>query len=160
MTFYQPIIVVFLFFSISLGLSRWLWIRYLHAFTRRCLRKIGYHEIELKYSFEEIIYLIALPTTEQSLQSVTSDQIHIVVDYASLLFPSAQALRVVFIDHHGTKQWIAYLSFDRFHIPVLDEARALNKLTELEMMKITTFLFLNSRTHNEIIHEVVRKIRA
>ncbi len=160
MTFYRSVVLVFLFFSVSFGLSRWLWVRYLHAFTRRSLRRLGYHATELKYSFEEIIYLIALPATDHLLQSATVEHMHIVVDYDSLLFPSAQALRVVFIDDHGTKQWIAFLSFDRFHIPVLDEAYALDKLTEAEMMKITTFLFLHPNTHDGIIREVVRKMRA
>ena len=150
---------VLLFLVLSLLFSRQLWQRYLHHFSRRCLQQLGYTYGELKYSFEEIIYMVSLPTPNPVLQQATVNNIHIEVEHGSLLYPTARALRVVFTDRHGVRQLLAYLSFDRFHVPILDEANALKKIKDSDLTKVSIFLFHHPKIHREIIEEVLRKLR-
>lgn len=151
------IIVSVLFLVIILGTSRYLYLLELKKFTRNREKKLGLDVLELAYSFDQMVYVVSLPSSNKLFWDAKEEDISIDCEYTSYFFPKLLGIKVS-INIAQAKEMIAYLPTKDFRLPKLDQLQAQGILNEKDYMKISTYKLIHESTLKEISEEVYKQL--
>lgn len=151
------ILVSVLFLVIILSTSRTFYLMDLKTFTKNRTKKLGLDVLDLAYSFDQMVYVVSLPSSNKELRNAREEDIIIDCEYTTYFFPRLLGIKVSMNLAQG-KQMIAYLPIKDFRLPKLDQLQEQGILNESDYLKISTYKLIHESTLNEISEEVYRQL--
>lgn len=133
---------------------------YLRTFSNKALAKLDLQLADLNFSFEEITYLIALPSNNPVIATASREDLHFKKESLSLLYPTIEGIKIFVKNIERGDQMIAYLSTDNFRLPLLEKSLYTNEISEEVYHKICSYKLIHPSTLNEILDEVYLQIRS
>lgn len=152
------VIAIIIYIVILVFLSKKIYFWTLDFFARRKLGQLGYSLKDLDFSFEQIDYLVATPTTNSTLCNIAINNYFIEKARISVFNPEIYALEVFVKLDDTKKELLAIVAKDRFPVPILDTLLYYNKIDNRDYKLLISYLFLHPRTHEMLIKEVRRRM--
>jgi hypothetical protein len=145
------------FIGILIFTSRVFYLMELKRFTRKMTRQLGLDILDLSYSFDQMVYVVSLPSSIENIKNANKNDLLIELEYTSYFFPELIGIKIYLEIDHG-KQTIAYLPIKSFRLPKLDELLEQGKINEADYLKISTFKLIHETTLNDISEEVYKQL--
>lgn len=141
-------------FIVTLLLSTricYLWI--LRWNVKREAKRLGISLSEMSFSFEQMVYFIALPTTIPEIRDASKEQLYITPYYESYFFPEVDGIQVSVKTKDGTIP-LAYLPVNDFSLPLLDRYVEAKQVDERTNQMMRAHLLIHPRTLRAIQDDV------
>ncbi|ACL70878.1 hypothetical protein [Halothermothrix orenii] len=149
-----------IFLAIVIGASKYFYFTYLKRFTTKILHKYNYTLDDLKYSFEEIIYFVTLPTNNPLIINSSLDDLYIEKEFISHVYPTINGLKIILKTPDSRDMLVAYLARDKFRIPLLEKMVYVGKIDSQTYTRMTAYKLVHPHTINEIKEEVHRQLKS
>lgn len=145
------------FLVILLLTSRPCYLFILRHVAKREAKRLQISLKEVTFSFDQMVYLIALPTTIPEVRNATKENLIIKPYYESYFFPSVAGVHVS-VQGEERLIFIAYLPIEDFSLPILDHYLEKKTINERINQMIRAHLIVRHRTLRAIRDEVFQKI--
>ncbi|RXI99851.1 hypothetical protein DS745_13295 [Anaerobacillus alkaliphilus] len=149
---------IVLFFTTVVITNQYFYHLAMRVTASRFEKKYPYAIEKMSFSFEQMVYLIKLPSNVPHIKNVKKEQIYITYDYSSFLYPDLKGISVN-LTTDGKKITLAYLSIDNYRSPVLDKLLKEGHINLETYKKISTYKIKHPKVNELIIHEVYRKLQ-
>lgn len=121
--------------------------------ARRHAAVLGVSLKDVSFSFDQMVYFIALPTTIPEVRDAAKKELIIIPYYESYFFPEVNGVQVS-VKSRTSAIPIAYLPIDDFSLPVLDRNLEAGKINERVNRTIREHMIVHDRTLAAIRDEV------
>ena len=148
---------IIIFIVIVLSTSRIFYLMELKNFTRKMTRKLGLDILDLSYSFDQMVYVVALPSSIEKIKNANKKDILIDCEYTSYFSPELLGIKIHIKSDTGN-QTIAYLPIKSFRLPKLDKLLGQGKINDAGYLKISTYKLIHKTTLNEISEEIYKQL--
>ncbi|MFN7249310.1 MAG: hypothetical protein ACK4M9_00720 [Anaerobacillus sp.] len=125
---------------------------------RQFQKKYGYSIEKMSFSYEQMVYLVKLPSNSPALKGTKKEQIYIDYDYSSFIFPSLKGISVN-LKTGNEKITLAYLTIDNYRSPILDKLFKEGIIDEEMYRKISTSKIKHPKINEMMIDEVFKKLQ-
>ncbi|WNF35275.1 hypothetical protein RJD24_12455 [Bacillaceae bacterium IKA-2] len=121
-------------------------------------KKYGYSIVNMSFSFEQMVYLVMLPSNSPVFREAKKEQLSIDYDYSSYMFPNIKGISVN-LKSNNEQVTLAYLPIDNYRSPVLD------KLLKEGIINLNTYRKINAckirhpKVKKVIIEDVFKKLQ-
>ena len=147
-------ISITLFLFITFFGSRHFYFTYLRFYTNNKLKHLGIGLADLKYSFEEITYVVTLPSYNTAISNCARESLRYKVDMYSQLEPAIKGVQI-FIQSEDNRQYlVAYLRIDSFRLPLLDRYLFEGRIDTRTYETLSSYILIHPNTMQEILNEV------
>lgn len=154
MTLYISLLYIIVFLSITILGSKYFYFMYLKYFTNKTLEKLNYNLKDLKYSYEEIIYFVPLPSNNPIISNSSRNDLYVKKELISPIYPSIKGIKVILKNKKDKDILIAYLAKDNFRLPTLDKLLFYKKIDINTYSKIVSYKLIHPVTIKEILDEI------
>lgn len=121
-------------------------------------KKYGYSIVSMSFSFEQMVYLVKLPSNSPIFREAKKEQLSIDYDYSSYMFPNIRGISVN-IKSDQDQVTLAYLPIESYRSPVLDKLLKEGTINLGTYRKISTCKIRHPKMKEIIIEEVFRKLQ-
>lgn len=121
--------------------------------ARRHATALGVSLKDVSFSFDQMVYFIALPTTIPEVRDAAKAELVVEPYYESYFFPEVNGVQVS-VKSGSAVTPIAYLPIDDFSLPVLDRHLEAGKINERVNRTIREHMIVHDRTLEAIRDEV------
>ena len=121
--------------------------------ARRHAAALGVSLKDVSFSFDQMVYFIALPTTIPEVRDAIKDELVVEPYYESYFFPDVNGVQVSVKSENAVVP-IAYLPIDDFSLPVLDRYLETKTIDERVKRTIRAHMIVHERTLEAIRDEV------
>lgn len=121
--------------------------------AKRHAATLGVSLKDVSFSFDQMVYFIALPTTIPEVRDAVQDELIVEPYYESYFFPEVNGVQVS-VKSGSTVIPIAYLPIDDFSLPVLDRHLEAGKINVRVNRTIREHMIVHDRTLAAIRDEV------
>jgi|GEM_PF-5913453 len=121
--------------------------------ARRHAAILGVSLKDVSFSFDQMVYFIALPTTIPEVRDAVKEELVVEPYYDSYFFPEVNGVQVS-VKSESAVIPIAYLPIDDFSLPVLDRYLETGKINERANRTIREHMIVHDRTLEAIREEV------
>lgn len=150
---------LFLFLVLLRLFHPWFYVKGLMQDSRRILNRYGLKLEELHYSFEDITYLVHVPTQNPALLEARLEDLYCRKEFVSFLYPRIKGVRIYAKTRQEGDIPVAYLPIDRYTLPVLRLLQMKGYLDEETYRRISGCKLVHPGTLKEIMSEVYRQLR-
>jgi hypothetical protein len=154
---FSMIVTVGTFLAAIFMSSQYFYTVNLNIFSKRLLGRLEIDIEQLNYSFEQIVFLVSLPSNLPQLTKAKKTDVVIQKEYSFLLFPELKGIKV-YLQMGKNKTFIAYLPVKDFRLPKLDRLLVDKKITENEYLKISAFQLIHPTTLKKITDETIKRL--
>ncbi|WP_027340739.1 hypothetical protein [Halonatronum saccharophilum] len=130
----------------------------LSVLAKRRLKKLGYELSELEFSFEQISYLVATPSSNCDFCNLSIDRYKVEKAKACPFNPASFALKIYAKMPDGEDKLLAILDKERFPVPILDTLLYYKKINQRDYDILISYLFSHYNTHQLIVQEVRERL--
>ncbi|WP_143786675.1 hypothetical protein [Orenia metallireducens] len=130
----------------------------LEFFAKRKLLKIGQKLEDLEFSFEQIYYLVATPSTNCDFCKLNLEDFIVEKGKVSFFHGEIYDLKVYAQMPDGQKKLVAIVPKDKFPVPILDTMLYYNQINQSDYEMLVSYLFSHPRTHRMIIEEIRKRV--
>ncbi len=149
---------IVLFFITIVVTNRYFYHLAMRVTANRFEKKYPYVIEKMSFSFEQMVYLVKLPTNIPLIKNAKKEEISIAFDYSSFLYPDLKGISVN-LTTNGQKVTLAYLSIDNYRSPVLDKLLKDDNINLDTYRKISIYKLKHPKVSESIINEVYRKLQ-
>ncbi|WP_114164971.1 hypothetical protein [Exiguobacterium sp. TNDT2] len=121
--------------------------------ANRHAEALGVSLKDVSFSFDQMVYFIALPTTIPEVRDAMKEELVVEPYYESYFFPEVNGVQVS-VKSGSAVIPIAYLPIDDFSLPVLDRHLEAGKVNERVNRTIRAHMIVHERTLAAIRDEV------
>lgn len=121
-------------------------------------KKYGYSIANMSFSFEQMVYLVKLPSNSPVFKKAKKEHLSIDYDYSSYLFPYLKGISVN-LKSNNEQVALAYLAIDNYRSPVLDKLLKEGTINLNTYRKISTCKIRHPKMKEVIVEEVFRKLQ-
>jgi|GEM_PF-6337893 len=130
----------------------------LEFFAKKKLLQIGQELENLEFSFEQIYYLVATPSTNYDFCELNLEDFIVEKGKESFFYGGIYDLKIYAQMPGGQKKLVAIVPKDKFPVPILDTMLYYDQINQSEYNLLVSYLFSHPRTHKMIIEEVRGRI--
>lgn len=153
MSEFSVMIMTVVFIATILLTSRPCYIFILRHIAKREATELHVSLKDVSFSFDQMVYFIALPTTIPEVRDATKDELVIEPYYESYFFPDVNGVQVS-VKSAKKLVPVAYLPIDDFSLPVLDRHLEAGTIDERTNRIIRAHVIVHERTSQAIRDEV------
>ncbi|KDN57878.1 MAG: hypothetical protein LPJ96_11685 [Exiguobacterium sp.] len=129
----------------------------LRSIAKREAARLNVSLQDVSFSFDQMVYFIALPTTIPTARDASIDELVIEPYYESYFFPEVNGVQVSIRTGHETIP-VAYLPLHDFSLPLLDRYLETRIIDERTNRIIRAHMILHERTAQAIREEVYQQL--
>lgn len=144
--------------SIAILLSRPCYYTHLRLYTHFRLKRLGITLDDLKYSFDEIIYIISIPCNNPAILAAPKESYRMEKVILSPVYPELKGVRILLTLGSHEDQMVAYMATDRFRFPLLDKLLLEGSIDQAAYIKFSACKLISPATRQAILHEVHTQI--
>lgn len=126
--------------------------------ARRFEKKFGYALDSINFSYEQMVYLVKLPSNSPVFKEAKKEDIGIDYDYASFMYPIIKGVSI-YLHRKNEKITLAYLPIEKYRSPLLDKLLKEGSIDQQIYRKISTCKIFQPKITKLIIEEVYRKLQ-
>jgi hypothetical protein len=130
----------------------------LEFFAKKKLLKIGQRLEDLEFSFEQIYYLVATPSTNCDFSELKLGDFIVEKSKLSFFYGEIYDLKIYAQMSDEQKKLVAIVPKDKFPVPILDTMLYYDQINQNDYNMLVSYLFSHPRTHKMIIKEIRRRI--
>jgi hypothetical protein len=158
MSGFAIVVIIIIFIGTILCTSRFFYIFDLKTLAKKLTSSLQIDVLNLDFSFEQMVYFIALPSNIPSIKNAKIEDLIIEHDYTSLFFPKLAGIKIR-IHSDPEKRILAYLPIKGFRLPTLDRMLEQGKINDSTYLKISTFKLIHPSTLKDISDEVFKQLQ-
>lgn len=122
------------------------------------LKKLGYEQKDLNFSYDRVVYTISLPTNRPDIMGADKGDFRFVEEYDSWIYPQLSGVRIELNQEQENPKLIAYLPIEQFRLPLLDQLLVDRVISGETYRRICIYKLILPSTRNEMIDEVYKQI--
>lgn len=157
MSEFSVMIMVVVFVGTLLFTSRPCYRLILRSIAKREAARLNVSLQDVSFSFDQMVYFIALPTTVPEARDASKDELVIEPYYESYFFPEVNGIQVSVKSGQDTIA-IAYLPLGDFSLPILDRYVETGVIDERTNRIIRAHMIIHERTSRAIRDEVYHQL--